>query len=83
MKVGIVASIGTPKTYHRVEHGEIDCRHARRDDCEFIIVSREQLPDDATQCAVCFGDPNIHTGGSAGWATKLRQADNPEEVVRS
>ncbi len=83
MKVGIVTSIGATTTYHRVEHGEIDCRLARRDDCEFDIVARHRLPEAATPCRVCFGEPDIHTGGNTGWATRLRQADNPEEVIRS
>jgi len=83
MRVGIVSSIGATTTYHRVEHGDIDCRVARRDDCAFTIVDRARLPEDATPCRVCFGEPDIHTGGNAGWATTLRQADNPEEVVRS
>lgn len=83
MTVGIVASIGATTTYHRVENGEIDCRHARRDDCEFLIVENDRLPEAATECTVCFGDPDIHTGGNDGWATKLRHADDPQEVLQS
>lgn len=81
MKVGIVASIAATTTYHRVDDDEVDCRHARRDDCEFVIVDRDRLPADATECSVCFGDPNVYTGGNDGWATKLRQADDPQEVI--
>jgi len=83
MRVGIVDSAGLPSTYHRVTDGQVDCRHARRQDCAFRIVDRSRIPDDATPCAVCFGEPDIHTGGNSGWATKLRQADNPEAVIRS
>jgi len=81
MRVGIVSSIGATNTYHCVDHGDIDCRVAKRDDCTFRIVDRARLPDDATPCRVCFGEPDVYTGGNAGPATRLRQADDPEAVI--
>lgn len=78
-----IGSLGTPDHYHAVEDGEPQCHVGRRKDREFEPIPLDDLDPRTEPCTLCFGDANVYKGGGDGWASKLRSADDPEEVLSS
>lgn len=70
--------------YHTLDDdGTVECHFGDRD-TEFRRVELADLPDTVSECANCAREDYAEgTHGDAGWASKLRSADDPEEVLRS
>lgn len=67
--------------YHDIDADDtVVCRTGDRD-ATFRIVDRAALPDHVERCANCGDDYDDHTRDGPSWATKLRTADDPEEVL--
>lgn len=61
------------------DDGEIKC-HFGGHGGGYRTVERDELPEHVELCENCAG--RVYASSQGGWATKLRSADDPEEVLR-